>query len=270
MLSTQRVGARGWKPTVEEELLLGVALSPRSEVGEAWTRLTRAVEIQALDHPSHDLLPMVYRRLADAGVKDPWLGRLKGFYRRTWYRNQLLMRLLAEPLGVIGAEGVSPILLGGASVGLLHYRQIGARDMSDTSIALRPGEIERALAALGRANQRVPPMASLEDDGLCAATVPLEVAGAGAHAPSPEDQLLRTCAGAITSTSRPNRCRWVADAFAILDSSREELDWPRLIAQAVDNRVLPQLRPLLSYLRETFSAPVPFSAVARGGDAGGP
>jgi len=269
-LNAGRVGARGWRPSGREELLLQAALSPRSEAADAWRRLTRAVDVEELDAVAHDLLPLLYRSLAAAGVEDPWLGRLKGVYRRTWYGNQMLLRRAGEALALLGAVGVDAVVLGGASVGLLHYREVGARPMSDTSLAVPPAALGRARAVLSGAGPHTPPVSSADHD-LWAARVPFEVAGTRAHAPCPADQLLRTCGIGALGSSRPDSCRWVTDALAILDSSGERIDWQRLVARAAERQLAPDLGLTLAYIRDRFGAPVPREVIrSLSGDAGGP
>ena len=248
------------RPSERDDLLLRAALSPPSDGAGAWARASRTVDLGALDASSHDLLPLLYRTLAAAGVEDPWLGRLKGVYRRTWYSNQLLLRRAGEALGALRAEGVEAMVLGGAAVGLLHYRELGARLMSDTSIAVRPASAGRARRVLSAAGWHARPVSSGDEDRWTA-SVPLDVADVRTCAPCPGDQLLRTCAYGASLSSRRGSCRWVADALVIIESSPDGIDWQRLAKRAIDQRVVSHLHLTLSYLRDAFAAPVPAGVV---------
>lgn len=241
-----------------DNLLLRAALSPPSEAAARWSEVSRGVDLDALDSSSHDLLPLLYRSLAAAGVDDPWLGRLKGVYRRTWYSNQLLLRGLGDAFAALGGRRVDAMVLGGAAVGLLHYREPGARPMSDTNIAVRPPSARRARGALKAVGWDTRPL-SIGDERLWAASVPLEVGGVATRAPCPGDQLLRTCANGARLSSRRASSRWVADALVIVQSA--SIDWPRLVGRAIDLRVVAHLHVTLSYLREAFSAPIPANVV---------
>jgi hypothetical protein len=252
--STRQVGNRGWRPGPEQEQLLLAARSHPSETADAWLRLTCSVDIEELDASSQDLLPLIYRALEAAGVKDPWLGRLKGTYRRTWYGNQLLLRRLSEALAQLNSHGIDAVVVGGAAVGLLHYRALGARPMGDSRIAVRPAQAGQARVALSGVELDSLALTSADDD-LWRARVPLEVAGASAYAPCSTDQLLCACADRITG-SGPRCGRWAMDVLAILDSSAEEIDWRRLVRRGTEARLIPGLGLMLSYLRERFSAPV--------------
>ncbi len=145
-LSPRRVRI-AWRPGQQQELLLRAALSSSSQTAQVWHQ-ARAFDLEALDSSTFELLPLLYRRLVAAGVEDPRLGRLKEVYRRVWYGNQLILRRTGRALEVLRAEGVDAMVLGGAAVGLLHYRDVGARSMSDTRIAVRPTAVAHARALL--------------------------------------------------------------------------------------------------------------------------
>jgi len=57
--------------------------------------------------------------------------------------------------------------------------------------------------------------------------------------------------------------RWIADAIAIMNRSSSEIDWERLLAQIEKRRLIYPLKEALSYLRETFDAPVPAEVLRR-------
>ena len=131
----------------------------------------------------------------------------------------------------------------------------------------RPARVGRTCAEVAeRCGWDARPVSSGDDDRWTA-SVPLEVADVRTCAPCPGDQLLRTCAHSATLTSRRGSWRWVADALVIVDSSPGEIDWQWLVERAIDQRVVAHLHLTLSYLRDTFSAPVPMSVVASLGAA---
>jgi hypothetical protein len=78
-------------PSPQQELLLGAALidGPRGQA--AWAELRRTLDVATIDHASHAVLPLLYRRLKDAGIDDPLMGLFKGIHRYNWARNQALL-----------------------------------------------------------------------------------------------------------------------------------------------------------------------------------
>src|SRR5262245_53419620 len=124
MRSPVRVGG-AW-PAREQTLLLDAALLPFDAAWSAWQAWKTAVDFEnGLDRGSYRLLPLVYRNLSRPGLEDPLLGRLKGVYRLTWYKNQFLFRTLAEVLRRLDAAGVPALVLKGASLTTLYYRDLG-------------------------------------------------------------------------------------------------------------------------------------------------
>jgi len=246
----------GWKPREREELLLRAAVAPPDQAAAAWRKASGLVDVETLDSRSHDLLPLLYRALADGGVEDPWLPRLKGVYRRTWYANQLLLRRLARAVSALSAEGIDAVVLGGGAVGLLHYRDIGARPMNDSSIAVDPAAWQPALGVLASTDWGLRPV-QLADDDLWRGAVPMQIGDATARAPCASDELLRICVRGISWTSRPRSTRWIADALVLVRGSAAAIDWDRFLRRAGEARVAPHLAVVLDYLSETFEAPLP-------------
>jgi hypothetical protein len=246
----------GWKPDERQERLLRAALAHPEEAAAAWRDASGLVDVDTIDGRSHDLLPLLYRALAAGAVQDPWLPRLKGVYRRTWYANQLLLRRAARAVSALSSEGIDALVLGGATIGLLHYRDLGARPMDDTSIAVHPAAWRRAHGVLASTDWDLPP-ARLADDDLWRAVVPLEIEDATARAPCASDELLRICVRGISWTSRPRSGRWIADVLVIVSASREVIDWERFLRRAGEARVAPHVGVVLGYLSETFAAPIP-------------
>jgi hypothetical protein len=251
----------GWRPSEEHELLLHAALSPPSETAGRWRDVRRRVDPLGNDPSLHELLPLLYRSLVAGGVEDPSLGRLKGMYRRTWYTNQLLLRRAGDALEALRVEGMAAIVLGGAALGLLHYRDAGVRPMSDTRIVVVPAHVAHARAVLRSAGWHDPPVA-IGDDDLWARSTPLVIREMTAHALCPEDQLLYTCVYGPTSSSEAHCYRWVADALTILRSSRDSIEWRQLLDRAAEKRVAKHLHLTLAYLRDAFSSPVPMTVIA--------
>jgi hypothetical protein len=240
----------------EELLRAAFSQSPPAELGE-------------LDSAPADLLPLLYRRLADAGVQRPGMARLKGVYRRTWYANQLLLASAAEAVEALRAAGIDALVVGGAAVGLLHYREVGVRSMADTRVAVRPTELHDAAGALAGTGWHDPPVAELDNDRW-AARVPLTIGEQAAYAAGPGDQLVRACVHGVAWSRRPRAWRWVADALAILGPAGAEVEWTRLADRAARGRVGPHLHLGLAYLRRAFAAPIPADVVEAAGAAATP
>jgi hypothetical protein len=274
-------------PPPEHELLLRVAAGEQEQALSAWREWTERHRLDAVDEGAQRLLPLVYRRLVALGVDDPHLGRLKGLYRRAWYRNQILFRHAASALAELQGAGLETMLLKGASLSLLYYRDDGVRPMDDVDVLVRADSPELALEALTRSGWTRatatpldalvavrhaeelagPGAARLDlhwnalwqpgDDGrLWERSVETAIAGQPARALSPAHELLVACVHGTGSSEAPS-IRWAADALTILAAAAGGVAWGDLVAHARDRRLTLAVADALAYLRGELGAPVP-------------
>ena len=276
-------------PTSAQRLLLQAALLHGAEAVGAWQRWKRAVELDSLDAESIRLLPQLYRSLEREGVRDPSMSKLKGLYRHTWYANQLRLRDAAVVIGELRRRGLDAMLLTGAALTLLHYRDLGLRPMEAVDILVRthqwrpavdvvtdlgwrprvpvtPRHVE-ASHAMGFANtqaQRInlhwhllPDSCGPRADDECwehaSATT---VHGVQVSVLDPTDQLFHTCAHGAKWEHVPP-VRWITDAAMILNDPAVEIDWDRLVRLTVRRRLILSLRDALTCLETAFGLPVP-------------
>jgi len=65
------------------------------------------------------------------GVKDPLMVKLKEFYQLTWCENQILFHNMAGLLDRLHNAGIQTMILKGAALLLLYYKDYGLRPMLD-------------------------------------------------------------------------------------------------------------------------------------------
>jgi len=73
------------------------------------------------------------------------MGMLTGAYRRSWYRNQFLFDAAAKLIDQLAAAGVPVLVIKGAALCTLHYRDIGARPMDDVDMLVAPEHARLAM-----------------------------------------------------------------------------------------------------------------------------
>jgi hypothetical protein len=96
------------------------------------------------------------------------------------------------------------------------------------------------------------------DDDFWKDKVEANIHGVSTHALNPTDQLLHVCVhGARWNLVSP--LRWIADAMMIMNTSRSEIDWDRLITQAQKRYYILPLKDTMNYLRDLLNAPIPLS-----------
>lgn len=281
---------RFW-PDERQALLLHAALLDGDDAAAAWRRWRADDDaLDGVDGLSFDLLPLLYRNLTRWGVEDPDLPRLKGVYRYAWYANQRLLEAAGRALRALGDRGLETLVLGGVPLAELHYRDAGVRPIGAVDIAVRPADAGAAVAALREAGWALAtplpldrvlrsfPSTGLIDGGvrvavhwsvlyepgrdeeLWRASGPLQAGGVSTRALAAADQLLHTCAGAFGVPGA--RLRWIADGATVVRAAGGELDWGRLVEQAVSRRLTLPVSAALGLLRERFGVGVPDDVLA--------
>lgn len=280
-------------PNPPQELLLDAALAEGDAAIAAWRDYLDRVAFDATDFGSSRLLPLVYRNLNSLGYDDPYMGRMKGIYRRVWAENQKNFQHLPGIFAAFAKAGIPAMLLKGSALLLLCYRDFGLRAMGDFDVAVPVSRVHDAVAILEKMqwracleSPRVPielqhavhmQNAAREDLDLhwhvlghrCAeaydrpfweAARPLKYKGIELMSLQPSDHFLHVCLhGASWSPMAP--LRWVADAFFL--AKHCEIDWGRVLKMGEFLGVIPALRATLPYLKRRFSAAIPEDFFAR-------
>lgn len=282
----------GCWPTRDQELMLRAALLQGEPALDSWNEWRRKVDIDVMDYGSHRMVPVLYRNLQRHGVKDPLMDRLKGVYRYYLYKNEILMHRIGTLLAAFEEAGIKTMVLKGAALIQLYYRESGLRPMLDADVLVHAHQAEQAMELLAslrwkpvryrHPQTRIPILHStpFEDDGgrqldlhwhlfwecfnanddddYWKNAIPIQIGGVQTLALNPTDQLLHTCwHGARWNEVPP--IRWIADAMAIMNA--DEIDWESLLKKAQAHRIIMPVKDSLEYLKKTLDAPVPDSVL---------
>ena len=277
-------------PTAEQELLLKAALLTGGESVAAWKRWAAAVDFDLLDPGSQRLLPLLYRNLANQGMKHPALAIYKGFYRMTWYKNQLLQYRLRRVLYLLDSSGIPAVLLKGAAMAELYYKDWALRPMNDLDLLVPREKTIQAVDLLcgdgWSPSLRKPDAEDLKirhavtlvdgsgmeldlhwrvileggvnhfEQRIKHDYSKIQFNGIGAYALSPTDQLFHVLIhGARWNAVAP--LRWIPDAMVILRQAGAGIEWRKLICEAHNRNLTVAFRKTITYLQEKFQAPVP-------------
>lgn len=279
-------------PSPSQVLLLKAGLSTERGARDAWEHWLTQADLEAPDPSSGQVLPLVYSNLRRNGLDLPSMGRLKLHYMAAWAKNQRLFALLGRTLRPLSDHGIDTLVLKGAALVPLFYRDEGARGMGDFDVLVPETKFhdacsvlqahgwkplyhlpehfdtrfEHAIAFLEPAGDSVDLhchvlIESCErnaDDAFWEASRPLEIQGTKARTLCDTDHLLQVLAHGLTWVKSPP-VRWVADAMTILREAGVAIDWDRLATQAVERGVTLKVLATVEYLRSTFDADIPTS-----------
>lgn len=271
-----------------QELLLKAALLPPERALEAWEELMETCNPDRLDPGAQRLLPQLFANLRAAGAEEQVLGGLRPAYRKTWVKNRVLLRVLAHLLGVFRGADIETLVLKGAALIPLVYRDYGCRPMGDLDVLVprgRAAESIHLLRRLGWRSDLALPETLIgirhadvfrdargcrldlhwsvlqeccrpgENDDFWHGSVPIEVEGVPTRALCSADQLLHVCVhGARSSAVQP--LSWIADAMMILRSSTD-VAWRRLLDQTHTRRLTVPMHTAFGYLHANLGATVP-------------
>jgi len=282
----------GFRPTQQQELLLRAALLKDSDAVAAWKEWRSRVDIDAvdrLDPGSYRLLPLLYRNLKNQQIEDPIMMKLKGVYRLTWYKNQMLFHTIADLLRSFQNADIETMVLKGAALTFLCYKDYGLRPMNDFDVLVHTDQAIPAIRLLQKLGWKPKDFEPREgyisvsyshgfedqsgreidlhwhvfskcreahaDDDFWEKAVLTKFHDVPTNVLNPTDQLLHICIhGARWHETPP--FRWVADAIMILNNTHNEIDWNRLAVQAEKRHLILPLLDTLHYLRDTFEAPI--------------
>ncbi len=281
-------------PAPEQTLLLRACLLSGDDARTAWKSWRERVNFEDIDAASYRLLPLAYKNLLRENIEDELLGRLKGIYRHTWVRNQLLFHDAASILNAMQDAGIAVLLLKGAALTRSIYPEAGLHPMNDFDFMVPLADVFRAFAVMKKCGWNHAEPVPLEqlvwcshagkwtnpagrqidlhwhllpegrqpgaDDDVWANAVKTEFSGRVFASMDDTDLLWHVCAHGAVGDETP-AIRWVADAWTILHTS-STLNWERLIATLRKRKLTLPVGRALGYLREQFGAPVPAEIVA--------
>jgi hypothetical protein len=243
---------------------------------------------QCLEPGSFRLLPLLYINMQKQGVDDPVMGKLKGIYRQAWSKNQTLFHEMAGVIAHLQNAGIKTMLLKGASLSLLYYKNNGARPMADIDVLIPLKQIRPATDLLQKAGWTSPlPLTDLDvsyghaiglmnsrgkefdlhwrpfngcrdeyEKDFWDSALPVKLANVNSLAPNPTDMLFHVIIHGVVWNPVPP-IRWIADAVTLINSADYTIDWQRLVNLARKHHLGLRLKTGLQYLHDRFHPSIP-------------
>ena len=283
---------RRW-PDPQQELLLKAALTSGESCLNAWKQWKTAGNIDTLEQTSRRILPLLYSNLRREGIDDPLLDTFKGIYRYTWYSNHLLFNSLTSLLQTFHKNQIQTVLLKGAALNILYYKDYGLRPMHDFDVLVPFDRARDALQIMFK-NGWTPKFdlpAKISDTYLkyVHGTVLKNASGFDCdlhwniledsylspegviffdnaqkkhfqdlpvYMLNPTDQLFHICVHGVRYHDEKN-IRWIADALTVLKEDGGEIEWQELIHKAQKLGVFLPFKEAVQYLRRVFKIHLP-------------
>lgn len=144
-------------PNAEQKLLISACLEANHLALDSYARWKEQIDITCLDSDTSRLLPLLYKNISSYTDSDTLLPTLKDYYRLSWCRNQVLFNNLKKIISLFSQKGIDTLLLKGAALSHLCYRDVGTRMMEDVDILIPYTKIEDAITILDEQGYRFVP-----------------------------------------------------------------------------------------------------------------
>lgn len=278
-------------PPPDQELLLKSCLFKDDLLTEAFNSWKNLVNFETdIYHSSFRQLPLLYFNLYKNGIDDQLMLRLKGIYRKSWSKNQLLFHKAANIIRLLQDHEIPVIVFKGIALSLVAYKNFAVRPMADIDLLVPVSKAEAAFSLLKQnhwissdpanddyylQNGKSITLLGEEDTELdlhwypffeCFGlmnendfwdkAVPVEISKVKTLALCPADELLLTIVHGLMPNIEPP-IRWIPDSMVILTAADLTIDWSRFFDYAKKFHVVIQIKEGLKYLKEVFDAPVP-------------
>ena len=276
-------------PSPRQQLLIRAAVLEGAAAVDAWQQWKHGTDGHELDVGSERLLPLVHRNLLGLGVDEL---RLRDAYRATRSTNEQFFSAIRPVLQRMRGAGVRTMLLKGAALTVSVYRDRGVRTMHDIDVLVPRADAATAVQVMvdsgWTTDLPLPPLdkphlprhgqhfrdpsgvavdlhwhlfldsarAAEADAEMWQACVPVTLEEGRTAVPAAADLLFHVCVHGLR-WSNTSPIRWVTDALAILGHPGLAIDWRRFLHQGERRRLVVPLREAVSYLCDTFDAPVP-------------
>lgn len=152
--------------TPDQLTLLQGILRAGDEAPDLLMRWCSTTNLDTVDGASHKLLPLLFRGLSNAGLEPAELDRLRGVYRKSWYRNQQHVAAVAQVAKVLQSGTIPHAVVGGLALAMTHYEDLGARTVQVSRLVVPAAEVGPAVDAITKLGFRVRRPARLYGFGL--------------------------------------------------------------------------------------------------------
>jgi hypothetical protein len=285
----------GLWPTEEQELLLKAALLDKQTALKAWHAWNSSVDINEIDHGSFQLLPLIYKQFSRLNAEEPLIGLLKGVYRSSWYKNQLLLEQASSLLQLFDASGIKTLMISEAACLRFYDQDIGLRPITEFEFLITAEHVFKAQNILSRAgwienpesmrpngpggmklslrnsythsntagyelkiNRQPTLYGVLENDyaALWQNSISINFRDIPIQTLSTTDLFFYICTENVYWKQQAD-FRWIADAWMLITKEGSNIDWVEILDQAQEKHLVLSIRDTLLYLQQKLNSNIP-------------
>ncbi|GAA4833811.1 hypothetical protein GCM10023331_18790 [Algivirga pacifica] len=242
----------------------------------------------SLEMGSKKLLPLVYKNFKQLGVEHRAVQQFEGYYKHTWYKNQLLRKQCTDFTQMLNEANIDYFLTKGLPLITRYYQDFGARPTSDIDMVIKQENWEETVTLLEKSgwkpllphrdHRKIPASHVLHALTFVKGNFQLDLHWRFSHSvfhvnwskaeifqyvenPTKEMRCLNDTLnfiliivhGVKLNPMRP--IRWVTDAVNILRTGN--INWDTVYRFAQDNKLKSPLFEALQYLNEKGFCTIP-------------
>ena len=281
--------------TPEQEFLLRAIFLPQPEATAAWESWIDRVDLDKLEHSSVALLPRLYRRLSANRIRHPEMSRMKGIYRHTWAKNQILIPVLTAVITELQKECSKTLLLKNEALIARYHGDYGLCNMNRFSInvpfselsdaakcmkqsldweaAIEPSPSGGAFYLFKHVSHRIGKSTALRCAlrGRISPLIPLQVDESAFQTYTeirkfedidvtflkPAAQLIFLCAERLKRNRQEAAVRSLANIMTVLLAAQTEIEWEWFLDRTEQLHIGPVIHAVMNELSKKLNAPVP-------------
>lgn len=272
--------------TRSQELLIRAALMQGDPAQKAWREWRTCGDIENLERGTYYFMPLLYRNLCNLNLNDAEIPIIKGIYKKTWYKNQIVLNRFVELAGSFSEKGIDVMPLAGLASLIKVYRDPGLRPVNEMVLAIRPDQAqssytvaeEHGCVPLSGSSEKLCESGSAffeiqegiileirchffthidcrEKGKVCRfQRTDMRFQNIDIAVMGPTDMLFYTLTrGSVWKATEP--LAWIADAATII--LENDIEWERLLHHARSTFTISALKRALVFLNEKLCISVP-------------
>jgi hypothetical protein len=276
----------------QDEKLLLHAIIDKDEK-KSWNSFiewTKGINFDEIEGGSYRLIPLLYKRLSTKYDDFEYKNRMKGIYRYFLYKNNLIIHKTRNVLETLNSNGISFVILKGASLLSSYYEDRALRPMSDLDILIHKEDVFKAVKIISDLGWQAKEDKDIDlninsrnalnfenEEGFevdihwhviyqCCwdgaersywiNTEDAKLLDMKIKILNPTMLLLHTCAHGMR-WNEMSAIRWVTDAVMIIEKRGTDIDWQLLYNEAEEKNLIYTIKRGMKILKEDFNAPIP-------------
>lgn len=133
----------------KETYLLHACLSEnRDSIIEYLHKWKNEQDFDLIEKSTYRLIPLLEKQVRKFQIEDLNISLYKGIYRKCWMKNKILFHELVKICNHLQNNGIPVMVLKGAALSVLYYKDNGLRPMDDADIWVPFESLEQALEIL--------------------------------------------------------------------------------------------------------------------------